>query len=83
MTGFREFAQTRVDPTPDPHLVELLDLARLYIEEDFDFDFHNSCLQRVMSGWQLSPKQLALLEKMASGELAEGRRERRLGRRWP
>jgi hypothetical protein len=73
--GFREFSQQKAPP--DKHLLDLLDLAKAYISEDFDREFHFSILRRVKDGFPLTVKQLNLLESMASGEFAERRQKAR------
>ncbi len=76
MTGFREFAQ--VQPQPDPVLVDLLRQAKLLMEDPWEEEFLVSIERTITNVWNVSAKQRNLLERIASGAVAEQRSQREL-----
>jgi hypothetical protein len=71
MRGFREFATNKAPV--DPKLFDLLREAKVMLEEPWEEEFYESMAKRVSDGWALSDKQRVLLEKLASGAIAEQR----------
>ena len=74
MTGFRQFAQ--VVAQPDPVLVDLLRQAKLLMEDPWEEEFLVSIERTIMAAWNVSAKQRNLLERIASGAVAEQRAQR-------
>lgn len=74
MSGFREFAQQKAPV--DPAVIEAIQLAEAYLEEDWEEEFLNSIKGRVEAGFSLSEKQLDVLHKLGSGYYAELRQRR-------
>jgi len=75
MSSFRDFSQQK--PPVDQALVRLVEEAKLVMEDTWEEEFLASVGPRVLDGGPLSFKQRNLLERIASGAVAEERSRQR------